>query len=906
MLSGWIILLTALVYLLVLFAIAYHGDKRTEAGRGLEAKPYIYALSIAVYCTSWTFYGSVGRAAQTGVGFLPVYIGPTLSFVLGWFLLRKIIRISKAQRITSIADFIASRYGKSQVLGGLVTVIATIGIVPYISLQLKAVASSFDVLVHSPTLPDAPQSTLGFADTALVVTVVLALFSILFGTRHLDATEHHGGMIVAIAFESVVKLVAFLAVGLFVTFGLFDGFGDLFGQALQRPDLAELMTFDAAGTNWVTLTLLAMLAIICLPRQFQVTVVENVDESHLTKAMWMFPLYLLLINIFVLPIAFGGLLWFPNGEVDADTFVLALPMAEQRPLLALLVFIGGLSAATAMVIVAAVALSTMVSNDLVMPALIQMGRLQIAERTDLSSLLLGIRRSAILVILLLAYCYYRVVGDSYALVSIGLVSFAAAAQFAPVMLAGIFWRGGTRRGAIAGLSVGFAVWFYTLLLPSFARSGWIAESFLTAGPFGLEFLRPYALLGIEGMDPISHAMFWSMILNTGIFLVVSLLDRPSSLEQNQATLFVEVFRQDVRSEAPAGDWQGSALVKDLRALAEKFVGKERTEAAFAAHARARGVTLEPSAYGDAALVQVVERLLAGSIGSASARVTIVSAVKGEGVSPEQVMSLLDETTQVLEYSRQLKQKSEALEAATRDLQEANERLRELDRLKDEFLSTVTHELRTPLTSIRSFSEILHDDPDIEPEERKEFLGIIVSESERLTRLINEVLELAKIQAGRMQWKMEDVDLKDVVESSVTTLSRMFEQADIQLEAELPKSVPLIHADRDRLVQVVINLLSNAQKFCPPGTGRVKVALECTQTELVTHISDNGPGIPKADCEAIFDQFHQVRDGNTGNPKGTGLGLAICQRIIDHLGGRIWVESVEGEGSSFIFAIPRPN
>ena len=464
--------------------------------------------------------------------------------------------------------------------------------------------------------------------------------------------------------------------------------------------------------------------------------------------------------------------------------------------------------------------------------------------------------------------------------------------------------GGTRRGAIAGLSAGFAVWLYTLLLPSFARSGWIAESFLTAGPFGLEFLRPYALLGIGGLDPISHAMFWSMILNTGAFLVVSLLDRPSSLEQNQATLFVEVFRQGGQTEAPAGAWQGSALVKDLRALAEKFVGMERAEAAFARHARERGVTLDASAYGDAALVQVVERLIAGSIGSASARITIASAVKGEGVSPEQVMSLLDETTQVLEYSRQLEQKSEALEAATRDLQEANERLRELDRLKDEFLSTVTHELRTPLTSIRSFSEILHDDPEIEPEEQKEFLGIIISESERLTRLINEVLELAKIQAGRMQWKMEDVDLKDVVESSVTTLSRVFEQADVRLEAELPESVPLIHADRDRLVQVVINLLSNAQKFCPPGTGRVKVALECTGSELVTHIKDNGPGIPKADCEAIFDQFHQVRAGQTGNPKGTGLGLAICQHIVDRMGGRIWVESVEGEGADFIFAIPR--
>lgn len=904
MLTGWVILLTAIAYLLLLFAIAFYGDKRAEMGRGLEATPYIYSLSIAVYCTSWTFYGSVGRAAQTGVGFLPVYLGPTLSFVLGWFLLRKIIRISKAQRITSIADFIASRYGKSQGLGGLVTIIATVGTVPYISLQLKAVANSFEVLLQQPELSESAHMAFGFADTALFVTIALAVFSILFGTRHLDATEHHAGMIVAIAFESVVKLLAFFAVGFFVTFGLFDGFGDLFSKAAQQPDLARLMSFDAADTNWITLTLLAMVAIICLPRQFQVTVVENVDEGHLSKAIWLFPLYLLLINIFVLPIAFGGLLWFPDGDVDADTFVLALPMAEQRPLLALFVFIGGLSAATAMVIVATVALSTMVSNDLLMPLLIQLGRLQIARRSNLSGFLLGIRRSAILVILLLAYIYYRLVGDSYALVSIGLVSFAAAAQFAPVMLAGIFWRGGTRRGAIAGLSVGFTVWLYTLLLPSFARSGWIAQSFLTDGPFGLELLRPYGLLGIDGLDPITHALFWSMVLNIGVFVVVSLFDRPSNIERTQATLFVEVFRQDGQAEPPAATWQGSALVKDLRALAEKFVGKERTEDVFSRHARERGITLNSASYGDAALIQVVERLIAGSIGSASARVTIASAVKGEGVSPDEVMSLLDETTHVLEYSRQLEQKSEALEAATRDLQEANERLLELDRLKDEFLSTVTHELRTPLTSIRSFSEILHDEPDMPPDQQQEFLEIIISESERLTRLINEVLELAKIQAGRMQWNMDDVDLKDIVESSVATLSRIFEQSDIELEAELPESVPLVHADRDRLVQVVINLLSNAQKFCNPKSGRVKVALESTKTDIVVHIKDNGPGIPKADCEAIFDRFHQVKDGQTGSPLGTGLGLAICQRIVDHMGGRIWVESVEGEGADFIFAIPR--
>ena len=903
MLSGWLILVTALAYLLLLFGIAFYGDRRADMGRSLLANPYVYSLSIAVYCTSWTFYGSVGRAAQAGVGFLPIYLGPTLSFVLGWFVLRKILRISKAQRITSIADFIASRYGKSQVLGGLVTVIAVVGIMPYISLQLKAVATSFDVLMRFPALSEPVLGVFGFADTALFVTVALAAFSILFGTRHLDATEHHAGMVVAIAFESVVKLVAFVAVGIFVTYGLFDGFADLFGRAAAEPELARLMTLEVAEPGWVTLTLLAMAAIICLPRQFQVTVVENVDEGHLTKAMWLFPLYLLLINIFVLPIAFGGLLWFPDGAVDADTFVLALPLAERQPLLALLVFVGGLSAATAMVIVATVALSTMVSNDLVMPVLMRLGWPDLSGRGDLSGLLLGIRRGAILLILFLGYLYFRLIGESYALVSIGLVSFAAAAQFAPAMIGGIFWRGGTRRGAIAGLSLGFAVWAYTLLLPSFARSGWLAAGFIAEGPFGLEVLRPYALFGVEGLDPISHAMFWSMAFNLGGFILGSLFDRPSTIERIQATLFVEVFRQETATETAGRVWEGTARVRDLRALAERFVGTERTQNAFATYARDRGLSLDAMTYGDSGLIQLVERLIAGAIGSASARVTIASAVKGEGVSPDEIMDLLDETTHVLEYSRQLEQKSEALEAATRELRAANERLRELDRLKDEFLSTVTHELRTPLTSIRSFTEILHDDPEMPAEQRQEFLEIVIGESERLTRLINEVLELAKIQAGRMEWKMQDVDLKDVIESSLATLGPVFEKSDIRLEADLPDSVPVVHADRDRLVQVVINLLSNAQKFCQPAAGQVRIALEAARSELVVRIKDNGPGIPKADCEAIFDRFHQVRDGQSGNPMGTGLGLAICQRIVEHLGGRIWVESVEGEGADFVFTVP---
>lgn len=901
---GWLILLAALGYLSLLFAVAFYADKRADEGHSLVANPYVYALSIAVYCTSWTFYGSVGRAAQTGVGFLPIYLGPTLTFTLGWFLLRKIVRISKAQRITSIADFIASRYGKSQILGGLVTVIAVVGIMPYISLQLKAVATSFDVLLGAAGGTGALGQGLPLGETALYVTIALAAFSILFGTRHIDATEHHAGMVVAIALESVVKLVAFLMVGAFVTFGMFDGFGDIFTQAAARPELARLMTFEVAEGSWVSLTLLSMAAIICLPRQFQVAVVENVDEGHLAKALWLFPLYLLLINIFVLPIAFGGLLWFPEGEVDADTFVLALPMAVQRPLLTLLVFLGGLSAATAMVIVATVALSTMVCNDLVMPLLLRFQGEALARRRDLSGILLGIRRGAILLILLLGYLYFKLIGESFALVSIGLVSFAAAAQFAPAILGGIYWRGGTHRGALVGLTLGFVVWTYTLLLPSFARSGWLAASFVTDGPLGIALLNPYALFGVTGLDPISHALFWSMLFNAGAYVLVSLLDRPTTIDKIQATVFVEAFSQEAGgAELGARTLHGSASVADLRALAERFVGRKQTERAFAEHARRRGLDLDRTRQGDAEMVRLVERLIAGAIGAASARVMIASSFKGEDVSPEEIMEVLDETSHVLEYSRRLEEKSSALEKATRDLRAANLRLKELDQLKDEFLSTVTHELRTPLTSIRSFSEILHDDLDMPVARREEFLAIVIGETERLTRLINQVLDLTRIEAGRMQWNMETVDMRDVIEASVATFRRIFEQESIHLDLNLLESPPPVRGDRDRLMQVVINLLSNAEKFCPPEAGRVGVTL-CREGEsLKVRIDDNGSGIDAADRETIFDKFHQIRDGETGNPMGSGLGLAISQRILEHLGGRIRVEGAEPQGSAFIFTVP---
>jgi len=909
MLHGTTIILISFGYLGLLFAIAYFADERADAGRSVIASPYVYSLSLAVYATAWTFYGSVGRAASDGVGFLPIYIGPTLMIALWWVVLRKILRISKQNRITSLADFIASRYGKSALLGGLVTVIAVIGILPYISLQLKAVSNSFAILVQYPEIimPDKVGATSFREDAALWMALILAAFTIAFGTRHLDAAEHHQGMVAAIAFESLVKLLAFLAVGAYVTFGIYDGVGDLFARAAAVPRLQAMMTplEGVAGgyANWAWLTILSMMAIMFLPRQFQVAVVENVDEKHLNKAIWLFPLYMLAINIFVLPIAFGGLLRFPDGSVDADTFVLTLPMAEKHELLALLVFIGGLSAATGMIIVETIALSTMVCNDLVMPVLLRLRRLRLNERPDLTGLLLGIRRGAIVLILILGYVYFRVAGEAYALVSIGLISFAAVAQFAPAILGGIFWKGGTRAGALWGLSAGFAIWLYTLLLPALARSGWVPLGLLDEGPFGIALLKPLQLFGLAGLDSISHAMIWSMIANVGAYVGVSLSASPSADEHRQASVFVDVFRQTGEGGG-ARFWRGTASVPDLYSLLARFLGTATADSAFADYASARGLAWpDPALVADAELVHYVEVQLAGAIGGASARIMMASVVKEETLSIDEVRAILDEASQVVVYSHRLELKSRELEAATAELREANERLKELDRLKDDFVSTVTHELRTPLTSIRAFTEILLDDPEVEIGQRRKFLGIITKETERLTRLINQVLDLAKIESGNAEWIETSIDLKDVISDTLGAMDQVFNEKRIGVTARLPDKVPPVTADLDRMIQVMLNLLSNAAKFCDPANGRVEIALTERNSSLQVDVRDNGRGISPEHQAELFSKFHQVGDKLTDKPHGSGLGLHISRQIIEHFGGRLWVESDLGRGACFSFTVP---
>ncbi|PLX85135.1 MAG: stage II sporulation protein E [Desulfuromonas sp.] len=655
-----IVALISLLYFAVLFGVAYYADRRRESGRSIISNSYIYTLSLAVYLTSWTFYGSVGRAATHGLDFLPVYLGPTLVAFTWWFLLRKMVRISKEQNIVSIADFISSRYGKSASLGALVTVIAVVGIMPYIALQLKAVSHTFDLL-SSPIgvlgsqvnelLPAFPLHQ--EFDTAFAVAMVLGLFSVLFGARHLDASERHEGLVAAIALESLVKILAFVAVGLFVTFGLFDGPGDIFARFLQQfPERSGLLLLDTEKvpyTHWFTLTFISMMAFMFLPRQFHIMVIENSDEKHIQDAMWRFPAYMFLINLFVLPIALGGLLLNNGSTANADYFVIHLPLQTGHPWLAMLVFLGGFSASAGMVMVSSVALSTMILNHLIMPLIL---RFKI-EAADLSGLLINLKRLGILAVIFLGYLFYRLIGESYALVNIGLISFVAATQFAPALIGGLYWKHATRRGATAGLLLGFIVWFYTLLVPSFVRSGWLEADILEKGLFGIDVLRPLELFGLTGFDIWTHSLFWTMFFNLGTFLTLSILTNAEEGEREQAGKFVEVFQPQTEPTRLKRISKAPTIMEFVNLMA-KFIGEKQAHSAIAEYLGDREIDERGSLseYEIPHLKRFTEKTMAGSVGAAPARIIIENYLATRGSQMEDVFDIFGSVTIARKASRE--------------------------------------------------------------------------------------------------------------------------------------------------------------------------------------------------------------------------------------------------------------
>jgi Na+/proline symporter/signal transduction histidine kinase/ActR/RegA family two-component response regulator len=641
LIAGWILMLVSLAYVAMLFGIAYFGDSRPLYPTRPALRPIVYSLALAVYCSSWTFYGAVGSAAQSSLSYLPIYLGPILLFVFFSGLLQRLTRVAKANNITSIADFVSSRFGKSHALGALVTVIAVTAAVPYIALQFKAVALSVGVL--SGRAPGAAQAPL-LNDPALYVAGMLSLFAILFGTRRIDATEHHHGMMLAIAAESVVKLVAFVAIGTYALNMPFD-------MAERGNNVFEEVLRDGLPSGFLAQTLLAFTAMFCLPRQFQVGVVECENPEDVPKSRILFPAYLAIICIFVLPIVEAGTAAAAGTTVSPDALLLWLPLTHGENGLAILAYIGGFSAATGMVIVASVALATMISNDLVMPALLRLHFLRLDMRNDVSAIVLGIRRAAIIGLAVLALAYYRAVSQSQGLAAIGLLAFAAVAQFAPAIIAGLYWRGASRVGVLTGLAIGFAVWIYTLLLPNMAAASWFDDAWIQRGLFEQSWLRPHALFNLSSWDPITHGTFWSLLANIAACVFVSLRFRPSVEERLRAGSFLDAGPE--RSLAGVGEWHGRVSIADLRTIAGRILGERNADHALTEYANAAGIELLDAASADRALLQYTERLLAAAIGSASARRMLTTALRGTGLDFSEAVALLDEASQELRFNREL-------------------------------------------------------------------------------------------------------------------------------------------------------------------------------------------------------------------------------------------------------------
>ncbi|WP_394243844.1 NahK/ErcS family hybrid sensor histidine kinase/response regulator [Halopseudomonas laoshanensis] len=1016
MLSGPLVASIFLLYMALLFAIAFWGDRQTNEFNP-RLRVWVYSLSLAVWCTSWTFFGAVGMASEQLWGFLPIYIGPVILFLFGWRLYARMIAISKQENITSIADFIASRYGKSQTLAVAVSLLCLVSVLPYIALQLKGIVLGFNLLSGSAASGVELGEVAGAEDTALIVTLVLALFTILFGTRSLDATEHHRGMMLAIAFESLVKLFAFLAVGAFVTFSLFGGVGDLIDRASSSVELHDYWQRETLFTNLLFQSFIAILAFLCLPRQFQVAVVENIQPGDMRMARWVFPAYVVLAGLFVIPISLAGQMTL-GPSVSADSYVISIPLLEGHPFLALLAFIGGASAATGMVIVAAIALSTMVSNDVVLPLLLRNRNRPERTYEEFRGLLLNVRRTSILVILLLAYVVYRLIGSAGSLASIGQIAFAAIAQLSPAMFGALFWKQANRSGVFAGLLVGISLWFYMLILPLLGGElqGWPLLDPLYASSLGLP------------IDSLTLGSLISLAGNVAVFVMISLLSRTRVLEHWQASRFVSQDSQQWH------DGPSRALLRvtleDLLALAGRFVGEERAHKSFLRFSEALGKPLVLNHNASSAWITHSERLLAGVLGASSARVVVKAAIEGRDMHFDDVVRIVDEASEVLQFNRGLLQgaienitqgisvvdkelrlvawnrrylemfeypeglifigrpiadiilhnagrglcgpgdpqdhvdkrinwmrqgtahRSERLfpsgqvieiignpmpgggfvmsftdisdfRRAEQALKESNESLEqrvaertsELSELnqaliqakaqterasqsQSRFLTAVSHDLMQPMNAARLFSASLSHQSHL-PSEAEELVRHLDTSLRSAEDLISDLLDISRLEAGRILPEWTDFGLRDLLEPLRIELGAMAVEQGVDLRVHI--SNLRVRSDMRLLRRVLQNFLTNAFRYA--GRSKVVLGVRRMGNQVRIEVWDQGPGIPEDKLQVIFEEFQRLDSHRTQAEKGLGLGLAIADGLCRVLGHELAVRSWPGAGSVFSVTVP---
>lgn len=893
--SNYLLILVIVAYLVMLFVIAFWAEKSTKS-KWIN-NPYIYVLSLAVYCSAWTYYGSVGVASKSGINFLTIYLGPVISMPLWILVMKKVIRISKQHKISSIADFISLRYGNNRFLGALVTIICLFAIVPYISLQLKAISETFEII----TSKTGYVSRSVFDDSTFYIAVLLALFVAFFGTQTTDASQGRKGIMTTVAVESVLKLFFFLIAGVYITFFLFDGTTDIYQQASQLDNFKQLTSFNGleAGFNWLFTIALSFFAIFLLPRQFHVAVVENDSERYLKKATWLFPLYLLLFNIFVIFIAWAGNLTFGN-QVNNDYYTLLLPLQNNNVFLAALVFIGGFSAVISMVVVSTLALSIMVSNNLVIPYGF-LDKFIKSNPEKNANYIKNIRRISIFSVIIIAYFFYVTFSYELSLYAIGLISFVVIAQLAPSFFIGLFWNRGAAKAAKLGMILGLCVVGYTLILPFTISELTGSTSFIDNGLFGITLLKPYQLFGLNFLSPEAHAFFWSMFVNVFSFLIFSLLTKGNYRERNYAEMFVHNSNYTNLQES-AFVWKGEAYVADIKNVLIRFLGEAPTEHALKLFNLKHGVSATEEK-ADARLINFSEKLLTGSIGSASAKILISNVAKEQPISLVEVLKILEESKETIAVNKVLKEKSDELTRLTEQLQQANEELVAQDQLKDEFLDTVAHELKTPITSIKAASEVLTENKDMPNALQYQFLENIVADANRLANLIHDILDLEKLSAGRAQLEIKTNRMDSTINKAIQSINQIAQQKGINI---IYHNGIEIHGkyDEERLLQVFTNLLSNAVKFTDPESGWVNIEVEEYKKNIRVAIKDNGKGIPQEDQRYIFDKFYQSKNQNTKKPLGSGLGLAISKQIIESHQGSIWIDKAYTQGARFIFSIPK--
>ena len=863
-----------MLYLALLFFIAFWAEKRKS--NFWANNPYVYSLSLAVYCTAWTYYGSIGVAANQGLEYLAIYIGPII-IIPAWIVINsKIIRISRVNKISSIADFISLRYGNSRSFGAIISVVCILAIIPYIGLQIKAISDTF----HLVTKSENPNNI--FTDTATYVVLLIAIFSSYYGTRYVDASEKRLGIISAVAVESFLKLIFFVILGIFVTYGIFNGFDDIYEKAKNLPEFTQRNSFNGleGSFNWMLTSMLSMTAIFLLPRQFHTTIIENRKENHLKTAIWVFPLYLLIFNFFVFPIAWGGKILFLGQNVNPELFPILIPQKFGSILISVIVFLGGLSASISMIIISSVTLSIMLSNNVIIPYG-WIDTFKTKNDTFNNKNIVNIRKVSIFLLIITAFVFYKYLILESSLFSVGLVSFVLIAQLAPSFFGAIFWRRGTYTGAVIGLILGILICYINLIIPQYLKA--------INPELAINQYRILQFFKIPYLETIPQVFFWSLLANATVFTIISVSSKGNYRERNYAEIYVDINRY-IQNHEGAYIWKGKANVSDIRRILVRFLGDKKTKQALKIFNLKYNIDDENDT-ADSRFIKFSENLLSGRIGTASAKILIEGVTKEDKISLPEVLKILEESKENITLNRKLTEQSRQLRRLSDDLRSANSSLIEKDKQKDDFLDSVTHELRTPITAIRAAGEILLDDDDIPVEIKKDFLENIISESDRLNELINDILYLDKLESGTIKLNINKNNIIDTYHKALKPIYHLIQQKNIHHSEINLLNDNEFYYDEARIIQVFQNILGNAYKFTEES-GMIQVKFQEKDNLLKIGIFNTGKKIPDEDIELIFDKFYQSKHQNIRKPVGTGLGLAICKKIIDAHQGKIYAENKE--------------